>query len=199
MDMIEIGKLIEPSEFSKYIEETEKWETVVHKYGGEFVVPDYPCWMEYKNEGDIIGSISFSRNTYKNPIIAEMIDKVMKILEPIFPEGIKPIRERVHFIRTTGYIVLHKDEAGRNSCINIGVRNSSGAITRMSNDGIRANFENNHTPWVVKEGVGYLMNVNQWHAVESINEEPRYLITYGFGEKFNVLKDKLNYPLSVGN
>lgn len=194
MDIIQIGKLIEPLEFSKYIEEAEKWETVVHKYGSEFVVPDYPCWMEYKNEGNIEGSISFSRNTYKNPLMAEMVEKVLKILTPIFPQAIQPIKERVHFIRTTGFIVLHKDEAGRNTSINIGLKNSSGAITRMSNDGVYENFKTNNTPWVIKEGVGYLMNVNQWHEVESISDEPRYLITYGFGAKFDVLKDKFKYP-----
>ena len=194
MDILKLGKLIEPSEFVKYIDEAEKWETVVHKYGGEFIVPDYPCWMEYKNEGNIVGSISFSRNTHKNPMMIEMVEKVIKALSPIFPDDTQPIKERVHFIRTTGFIVLHKDEAGRNSCINIGVKNSSGAITRMSNDGIYENFQQNNTPWVIKEGIGYLMNVNQWHEVESISDEPRYLITYGFGTKFNVIKDKLKYP-----
>lgn len=198
MDIIEIGRLLEPIDFIKYINEAEKFETFVHKYGKEFVIPNYPCWMEYKNEGDIEGSISFTRNTSKNLILSEMVDKVIKILTPLFPKGIDPMKERVHLIRTTGYIITHKDEAGRNTCINIGLKNSSGAITKISNDGIYDTFELNHSEWIIKEGFGYLMNVNQWHAVESISPEPRYLITYGFGTKFDILKDKINYPNKLG-
>jgi hypothetical protein len=64
MELLPLGKLIDPYEFQLYIDEAEKLETVVHKYGNDFIIPDYPCWMEYKNEGNITGSISFSRHTF---------------------------------------------------------------------------------------------------------------------------------------
>ena len=136
MNIINLGKLIDPTEFQIYIDEAEKLETVVHKYGGEFIVPDYPCWMEYKNEGEVEGSISFTRHTNKHPVLSQMVKKVIDILTPIFPDNIPPIIERVHFIRTMGSIVPHRDEAGRYACINIGVKNSSSAITKISNDNI---------------------------------------------------------------
>lgn len=191
MDIIQIGKLIDPSEFSKYIEEAEKLEVFVHVYGQAFYIPEYPCWMEYKNEGDQIGSISFTRNTYKHPVLSLMTNELVELFTPIFPKDNPPLQERWHFIKTTGNIVTHRDEAGRNACINIGVKNSSGAITRLSNDGIFENFENNNSEYIIKEGFGYLLNTHQWHSVESTSTEPRYLITYGFGAKFDNLRKAL--------
>ena len=188
MNIVDLGKLINSNDFQIYVDEAEKLETVVHKYGEDFVIPDRPCWMEYKNEGDVEGSISFTRHTNKHPILKEMVEKVFNIFKIIFPASRSVILERIHFIRTKGSVIVHKDEAGRNTCINIGVRNSIGAITKMSNDNIKHNFNNNHSAITVIEGHGYLMNTNQYHAVESINDKPRYLITYGFGDMFDVLK-----------
>jgi hypothetical protein len=188
MNIANLGKLINPNDFQIYVDEAEKLETVIHKYGEDFVIPDYPCWMEYRNEGEVEGSISFTRHTNKHPILKEMVEKIFNIFKTIFPASRPVILERVHFIRTKGSVIVHKDEAGRNTCINIGVRNSIGAITKMSNDNIKHNFNNNHSAITVIEGHGYLMNTNQYHAVESINDKPRYLITYGFGDRFDVLK-----------
>ena len=188
MNIVDLGKLINSNDFQIYVDEAEKLETVVHKYGEDFVIPDYPCWMEYRNEGDVEGSISFTRHTNKHPILKEMVEKVFNIFKIIFPASRPVILERIHFIRTKGSVIVHKDEAGRNTCINIGVRNSIGAITKMSNDNIKHNFNKNHSSITVIEGHGYLINTNQYHAVESINDKPRYLITYGFGDTFDVLK-----------
>jgi uncharacterized protein (DUF1330 family) len=188
MYILNLGKLIDPYEFQSYIDEAEKLESVVHRYGSNFVIPDYPCWMEYKNEGDVLGSISFTRHTNKHPILSEMVKKVLDILTPIFPDNSPPMIGRVHLIRTLGNIVPHRDEAGRYACINIGVKNSSKSITKISNDNIYENFDNNNTPYVIKEGFGYLLNTNQIHAVEGQLDVPRYLITYGFGTKFEVLQ-----------
>lgn len=186
-NILSLGQLLDPNQFESYIEEASKLETVVHKYGTQFKIPDYPCWMAYKNEGNIEGSISFTRNTKDNPILNEMIEKVMTVFKTIFINGLEPKPERIHFIRTIGNIVPHKDEAGRTACINIGLKNSSSAITRISNDGLYETFNKNNTPYIVKEGFGYLLNTNQIHSVESLNTEPRYLITYGFGVPFNTL------------
>jgi hypothetical protein len=195
MNIISLGKLINPNDFQIYVDEAEKLETVIHKYGGDFVIPDYPCWMEYRNEGNIEGSISFTRHTNKHPILEEMVEKVFDIFKIIFPASRPVILERIHFIRTKGSVIVHKDEAGRNTCINIGVRNSIGAITKMSNDNIYSNFNNNHSLTTVLEGHGYLMNTNQYHAVESTNDQPRYLITYGFGDKFDNLEKEFKKKL----
>lgn len=189
MNIINLGKLIDPNEFQIYIDEAEKLENVIHKYGGEFVIPDYPCWMEYKNEGEVEGSIAFTRHTSKHPVLSEMVKKVIDILTPIFPDNFPPMAERVHFIRTLGNIVPHRDEAGRYACINIGVKNSSSAITKISNDNIYENFDNNNSPYVIAEGFGYLLNTHQIHAVDGKLDMPRYLITYGFGTKFEVLQN----------
>jgi hypothetical protein len=185
MNIIKLGTLIDPIEFDQYITEAEKLETVVHKYGKDFNIPDYPCWMEYKNEGNIVGSISFSRHTLQHPILKDMVAKVADILTPIFPD---PIPDRIHLIRTVGSIPPHRDEGGRMCCINIGLKNSSSAITKLSNDGIRENFSINNTEYTIEDGVGYLLNTNHFHSVEGDLAIPRYLITYGFGTKFEILK-----------
>ena len=188
--LIKIGKVLDPSDFQKYINEAEKLETVVHKYGTEFVVPDYPCWMKYSNEAGVSGSISFSRHTYKHPVLREMVDKIVELLTPIFPENAKPNIERVHFLKTKGSIVAHRDEAGRMTCINIGLKNSSSAITKISNDDILENFENNHTQYRIEDGTAYLLNTNSLHSVEGTDVD-RYLITYGFGHSFEIMKKAL--------
>lgn len=193
MNLISLGKLINPNDFQIYVDEAEKLETVVHKYGGDFVIPEYPCWMEYKNEGSIIGSIAFTRHTFKHPILYKMVKQVVEILTPILPNNFPPVVERVHLIRTLGNIVPHRDEAGRYSCINIGVKNSSNAITKISNDGVYENFDDNHSSYVVEEGFGYLLNTNQLHAVDGKLDIPRYLITYGFGTKFDILNKMIRY------
>jgi len=193
MSIISLGKIIDPLQFEKYIKETESLETIVHKYGSAFDIPDYPCWMEYRNEGDIIGSISFTRHTNKNSVLAEMVMTIAENLKRIFPKDHPPVPERIHLIKTRGNIVAHRDEAGRYSCINIGLRNSSLAITRMSNDGILDNFQNNNTAYRIDEGVAYLVNTNQYHSVEGDIDIDRYLITYGFNTRFETLKNFFRY------
>lgn len=192
MSIIRLGKLIDTQEFEKYIFEAEKLDTVIHKYGTEFVIPNYPCWMEYKNEGNVEGSIAFGRNTINHPILREMAHKVAQLLTPIFPAKHPPMPEGIHLVRTIGSIVKHRDEANRNACINIGLKNSSVAVTKISTDGIYENFEINNTSHRVEDGVAYLLNTNQIHSVEAPLNIPRYLITYGFREKFNSLTKILN-------
>lgn len=183
-DVIKIGKILDSNDFLKYITEAEKLETVVHKYGTPFNIPNYPCWMQYLNEGNTLGSISFSRNTILNPLLNEMTDKIVEIFQSTFSKNFKPDKKRVHLLRTIGSIVKHKDEANRLCCINVGIKNSSVAITKISTDGIRKNFEKNSYDIKLEDGIGYLLNTNQWHSVEGTVETPRYLITYGFQKSF---------------
>lgn len=194
MNILKIGKLIDPTEFDQYIIESEKLEIVYHKYGTEYSIPDYPCWMEYRNEGGIDGTIGFTRNTSKNPILKEMILKLIDILTPIFHERYPPVPERVHFMKTTGNIPVHKDEGNRACCINIGLKNTSSAITRISNDNVYVNFSANNTPYILEDGVGYLLNTHQFHSVDGDLHTPRYLITYGFTAGFNLLEKSIRIP-----
>lgn len=192
--LLTIGKLIEPAEFENYINEAEKLETVVHKYGREFVIPDYPCWMEYKNDTSIKGSISFSRHTYSHPLLSKMIDDVVRILTPVFPESAPPNPLRVHLIRTIGNVPMHRDEAGRMTCINIGLRNTSGAITNVSVDNISSNFNDNHESAILEDGYAYLLDTYRYHSVTKLNENPRYLITYGLATMFDESRMSLRLP-----
>jgi len=185
MSFIQLGKIINPTEFNQFIAAAEQMETVVHRYGGDLVIPAYPCWMEYKNEGGVVGSISFSRHTNSHPALKEMIQIVATALIPIF-NGKPVLLERIHFMKTVGDVVAHRDEAGRVSCINIGIKNTSTAITRVSNSNSLSDFETNHTDYHVEEGSAYLLDVSNIHAVIG-NNIPRYLITYGFGTPFNIL------------
>ena len=189
MNIIDLGKLIDPEEFTSCIEVAEGLETIIHKYGGNTVIPDYPCWIEYKNEGGIIGSISFSRHTNKHPILSEMSKKVTDILRPIFPKEYGPEIGRIHLIRTKGDIPIHRDEGGRLTCINIGLKNSSEAITYMgATDVPREDFYKTRSTTILKDGYGYLVNTHELHSVQAINDKPRYLITYSLGAKFDYFK-----------
>lgn len=191
MNLFKLGKLIDVKDYFSYIEESEKLEVVFHNYGEKLIIPDYPCWMEYKNQGTEIGSISFTRHTFKHHVLREMTLKIKSVLEKIFPSSIPVLVERIHLLKTSGNIPIHKDESRRSSCINIGIKNSSVATTKISKDGIYNNFQKNHQSIRLVDGYGYLMNTYQWHSVESPFGINRYLITYGFKENFNYLHSQL--------
>lgn len=191
MSILNLGKLIDYHSFENYIKEVEVLPEIIHKYGKEFVVPDYPCWITYLNEGNIKGSISFTRHTYKHPILNKLCNDIIEILKSIFTNDISLIIERVHVVKTTGSIPIHRDEAGRISCINIGLKNASGAITHTSVNQTKESFPYNHQSIILENGYGYLVDTYQYHAVENLNDQPRYLITYGFGNNFEFLKNKL--------
>ena len=140
--------------------------------------------MEYLNEGSVQGSISFTRNTDKHPILSEMVTLILQIFSEIFDKELPLLRERVHFIRTKGSIVPHRDEGGRRCCINIGVKNSTGALTKLSIDDKFETFDEQHETYIIDPGVGYLLDTSRIHAVAATNDQPRYLITYGFAESF---------------
>jgi hypothetical protein len=184
--MLSLGKLLDPSEFDKYIEETNSFETVLHKYGTKMVVPSYPCWMEYRDEKGIAGSIGFTRNTIKNNVLYEMCEKVAKIIDNITIDEFKPDPNRVHFIKTLGSILPHRDESSRMCCINIGVKNSNSAITKIAHQ--NTNVNNNSTNYIIEDGFGFLVNTYNYHAVTGDRHTPRYLITYGFGHEFDDVK-----------
>lgn len=187
-EYLDLGKVLDPEKFTAWINRTEQFENFVHVYGSDFKIPDYPCWMEYQGEGGLDGSISFTRNTIKDPVLIGMVDELYDIFLGFFPPSIKPNRERIHLIKTRGCIPVHRDEANRLSCINIGLKNSQSALTHISTDGIYENFNSSHATFRVAPGHAYLLNTAQWHSVESPKDVVRYLVTYGFGVPFSTLK-----------
>jgi hypothetical protein len=185
--LIDLGKLINVSDYDTYIQESETLEIVLHKYGQEMSIPDYTCWMKYPNNISG-GGISFTRHTNQHPILKELTVDIHSKLLKIFPKNITPLQNRIHIIKTEGNITPHIDESSRMACINIGLKNSSAAITKISNDNRLENFQKNNTEYNLKDGHAYLMNTNQLHSVNAISLNPRYLITYGFGTSFDLLK-----------
>jgi hypothetical protein len=168
-----------------FVSASESLEIVTHKYGTVTNIPNYPCWMEYLNEGNVQGSISFTRHTDQHPLLKDMVTLIIEKFSIIFPKHVPLLRERVHFIRTKGDIVPHRDENGRKCCINIGVKNSDGALTKMGIDDSFDTFNERHDTHVVDSGVGYLVDVGRIHAVTALNNEYRYLITYGFAQTYD--------------
>lgn len=192
--IINLGKILNSSDFDKYIIEAEKLDTIVHKYGTTFNIPNSPCWMKYDNEGGEEGSISFTRHTYDHPILKEMVEDIIKILTPFFPKNNLPNKNRIHLVKTIKSIFPHVDESGRLCCINIGIKNASSAETFISSDGVKENFYHNREKHVLKDGYGYLVNTSQYHSVTSSSDIPRYLITYGFGVPIDVIIKNFNIP-----
>ncbi len=159
-------------------------EEVIHEYGSEFnIPPDRFLWMNYSRPE---GTIGFTRNTSK--FYPELADYVVKYLESLVDLKFYP--ERVHFIRTRGSIVPHRDEAGRKCCINIGIQNSNSAITRYSDIDKEETFMQDYTECVCEDGSAYLLDTGKLHAVKGSNMD-RILITYGFGATFNQIRSKL--------
>lgn len=195
MSVLPLGRIIDPADFDCFIEAAEGLEIVVHKYGKEMNIPDYPCWMEYRNEGNSGGSISFTRHTDSHPILKDMVTLVLEKFSKIAKPELILRRDRVHFIRTLGDVVPHRDEAGRMCCINMGVKNSSGSLTKMGTDNRYDTFQARHDTHVMKEGEAYLINTRRIHSVVASNDSPRYLITYGFGEPFSKIATLLNVKI----
>ena len=179
--------VINPSEFERYIDVLDSLEVVYHGYGKPFVIPDYPCFMEYENNWKS-GRIGFTRNTHKHPVLKEMIDKIVEIYSSIFPAQLNVYAERVHIIRTIGNVPIHRDEDSRATCINLGLKNSSGSTTYISSDDKYENFHETRQGLKLEDGHLYLMNTDRWHSIESSSNEPRYLVTYAFGRPYIDMK-----------
>ena len=181
------GKILELSEVLEFVNIANNLETFYAVYGSTPDLPNYPCWMEYQNINKL-GAIAFSRKTHLHPILHEMVKIIFYKFQGLFPKNFPIYEERIHFLRTRGSIPIHRDEAGRKSCINIGVKNSNIATTRFSLDGIYENFDKSNESINLEDGYAYLINTGTFHCVQSSLNEPRYLITYGFQTDFETLK-----------
>lgn len=181
--MFDLGKIVDVNEFQKYIDVANNFETLTHQYGSDFNVPDYPCMMQYAAPA-LNGIITFSRNTYLNKELQPMCDSIVSILTDIFNSAIKFNPNRVHLLKTTGTIIPHRDEAGRISCINIGIMNADSAITRFSEADNLEEYNISYKEAIAQDGHGYILNTSKFHSVIGTETE-RYMITYGFGATYN--------------
>ena len=139
-------------------------------------------WTEYQpfRPGD--GTISFARRLYlEHPEVAK---HVLEYLEFLFPSISFDI-QRVNLLKTHGSIRSHVDESQRMCCVNIGIANSSGAITRTSSTKDFNLFDSVAETHQCIDGHAYLLDTSSVHEVKAMNDQPRYLFTYGFGRSFN--------------
>ncbi len=178
--MIQIGKDFSLGELFD-LSVLEHLPEVIHRYGSDFdnVPTDKLCWMTYAGKQ---GNISFSRNTYQfYPEVAKYVVEYMKTIVDV-PLYI----ERVHFIRTTGIVEPHRDEANRGCCINFGLKNSNSAITEISQDPDITNFDATKEQFICQDGGVYLLDTQKIHSVKGTKEK-RFLITYGFQVPFGTI------------
>ena len=146
-----------------------------------------------------IAGISFSRNFFKN-FPRECLNVVIKLkkLQRMYADiptdnkliltfiNHNIIPQKVNIIRTMGgtNVSVHCDTT-RNSCINIGLKNSNTFRTRISESQDVNNFYNSPTEtYTMNDGDAYLIDIKNAHSVESLTSivEPRYLITYNLNE-----------------
>jgi hypothetical protein len=88
----------------------------------------------------------------------------------------------VNVIRTIGgsSVPVHCDIT-RDTCINIGLRNSDTFRTVIGYDSSELDFYNKPTQsYTMNDGDAYLISIKNAHCVESLITEalPRYIITY---------------------
>lgn len=161
----------------------------VHKYGSP--QPDAAkefYWMQYRDEGEIKGTISFARHLGLHwPEIG------LYVADYVYEKtGFKIDPVRIAFMLTQGSVTPHRDEGGRRSCINIGIRNSDAAITRMSLDNDFDTFDTEYEDFQVEDGCAYLVNVDNVHAVFAKDyERKRLLITCSFPTPYLELVNRL--------
>ena len=183
MSFLEIDKnFILPQSFD--VAQLEHVPFYTHVYGNK--APDVAgiFWQEFQQANNLDGSISFLRNMqneYPNftQYVADYIQRLLPLLK------INPIY--VKMIRTKNNVNPHADEPTRRCCINIGVKNSAGAITRTSNTTSRDEFIHKSIASQCQDLSAYLIDTSKMHSVTSINSNPRYLITYPFIESFDTI------------
>lgn len=154
-----------------------------HHYGDTMEInPTSLYWTEYQpfQPGD--GTISFARKLYLQ--YPEVSKYVADYIQKFFPEVPVEIT-KVNLMKTHGSIRRHKDESSRKTVINIGIKNSAGAITKTSSTRDHFEYFKVAEPHQCQDGHAYLLDTSCLHQVISINDQPRYLFTYGFAVPFN--------------
>ena len=191
---IELGKvLLDIKEYDTYIAEAEKLETVIQTYYQDLTIPTYPCWLQYANERNLVGTVSITANLYKHPVLSKLTTQLASVLnQSNISKNFIFKSTKINLIRTTGMVGIHQDQGNRTCAINIGLRNSENAITKISDGVTIENFEEICTRLQVKDGCAYLINTSNWHSVDSDIDSTRYLITYSFAKEFSEVKESIN-------
>lgn len=183
MSFLEIDKnFILPDDFNVDLLEHVPFYT--HVYGSKPPEVNGIFWQEFQQANNVDGSISFLRNM--QPWRPDFIQHVANYIQQLIPTlKINPVY--VKMIRTKNNVNPHVDEPTRKCCINIGVKNSAGAITRTSNTTSRDKFTHSSIASQCQDLSAYLIDTSSMHSVTSINSNPRYLITYPFIESFDTI------------
>lgn len=151
-----------------------------HRYGMQMESnPSTLYWTEYQLDRSKYGTISFARKLYvAYPDISKY---VVDYLGTLF-DKINFDYQRLGLLKTKGSVLPHVDEANRKCCINIGIKNSDIAVTRVSSTKDYENFEEQSKPVQCKDGHAYLLDTSSIHEVVSLDDnKERFLFTYGFG------------------
>lgn len=192
-NIIDIGKIIDDVNiYENFLLDLKNLKTVTQKYYEKMIIPSYPCWLQYVNERNQIGSISITSSLYKHKNLKNLTSIIAQKLNnlKIF-KNIKFKNTRINFLRTSGTVAIHQDTGERNCAINIGLKNSNLASTKISLDNVFENFDKNHETLIMNNGYGYLINTQTFHSVYHHDDQLRYLITYSFKESFEEIKNKI--------
>jgi len=183
MSFLEIDKNFTlPTDFN--VNQLEHVPFYTHVYGSKPPNVTGIFWQEFQQANNINGSISFLRNMQtRYPNLTQHVADYIQQLIPTLK--INPVY--VKMIRTKNNVNPHVDEPTRRCCINIGVKNSAGAITRTSNTTSRDEFIHKSIASQCQDLSAYLIDTSSMHSVTSINASPRYLITYPFIESFDTI------------
>lgn len=151
--------------------------------------PDSLFWLEYPAINKGFGTIGFIRFLYLGyPTIAEY---VKSYLQQFFISSYELDIRRVAILRTVGNIGIHTDEGGRTCCLNLGLKNTDGATTTVSQTKNLDEYHITATEKICFDNHLYLLDTSNLHQVTARNNNPRYLFTYGFNKPFNEIKSLL--------
>ena len=167
-----------------------------HVYGNlQEEDPTTLYWTEYHSldpELNEKGSISFVRKLYlQYPEVAKYVVDYLQTLFPI----IEFETNRVSVLKTNGSINPHTDESGRICCVNIGIKNSSAAVTRTSSTNDLEIFENVASEIVCQDNHAYLLDTSSDHEVIGKDlTTDRFFFSYAFRREFNIVHSVFKRP-----
>jgi len=188
--IIELDTTFQIPNFFK-ISDFENMRVHKHIYGNPMEQdPKEVYWVEYQPQMAGGGTISFARRLYlEYPETANYVVNYLSNLFPMIPFDIK----RVNLLKTKGSIGKHVDESLRKCTINIGIKNSSVAITRTSPTTNFDLYDRLATNTICQDGHAYLLDTGSVHEVISFDDtQERFLFTYGFGRSFNEISQLCN-------
>ncbi len=172
----------------KEFEEAKSLKEYIHVYGDSDANHSSTevYWKTYAKAkyNDKGGAISFTRNSHN---LINLNKEIVDYLESLLSVSISP--QHIHLMKTIGQILPHIDEA-RTSVINIGLENSSKALTRVSL--FQSCFGEidklNMTETRCQEFLPYALDVSKTHEVIPDKlDQYRYLVGYSTGYNYKDL------------